>query len=102
MSEEGSEANNRFGLADDLWLHTDGSFLHGGDKHPHMRELRILYGMPEVTVLLPIQPCLTPCHYAHAEDSTRLAVTPKAFGHCRHRERQDLHIGCLQNPSGVL
>ena len=31
---------------DELWLRTDWSFIHGGDKHPHIREIRILYGVP--------------------------------------------------------
>jgi hypothetical protein len=31
---------------DERWLHTDWSCLRGGNKHPHLREIRILYGVP--------------------------------------------------------
>jgi hypothetical protein len=31
---------------DELWLRTDWSFRRGGDKHPHIREIRILYDVP--------------------------------------------------------
>jgi len=31
---------------DELWLRTDWSFIRRGDKHPHVREIRILYGVP--------------------------------------------------------
>lgn len=31
---------------DELWLRTDWSCIGGGDKHSHIREIRILYGVP--------------------------------------------------------
>ena len=31
---------------DKLWLGTGWSCIRGGDKHPHIREIRVLYGVP--------------------------------------------------------